>query len=66
MKVWRVTLIVLLSANHSLPIQADVFEIQEKRQAQTCNIQITDHLSDMGIGECADYFRIDDHGVIND
>ena len=53
------------SSHNALPIQASVFEVEEERKFQAGDVQISDHLRDVRLGEGRDYFWIHYHRAID-
>ena len=44
--------------NHPFPFEFGIFEVQKHRDAQASNIQVTEHLGDVGFVKSSDHFRI--------
>ena len=57
---------LFVSANDALPFEFGVFEIQEERQSQGCDIQVADHLGQMIVMKGRHYLRIGDYKIIDD
>src|SRR5204863_2381666 len=55
-----------LLPHHSLPFEARIFEIEEERKLQFGDVQISDHLRDVRLGEPRDHLWIYDDRVIDD
>ena len=51
-------------ANDSFPIQSSTLEIQQERQFEPTDRQITNHLRDMRLVKCCDDLRINDNEII--
>jgi len=52
-------------AQDTFPFQSSVLKIKEQGQIQLCDIQISEHLSYVRVGETDHHFGIDDHSLIH-
>jgi hypothetical protein len=54
------------SADDTLPLEADVLEIEQQGQLEARDVQIPEHLCEMDVGEGRHDLGIRDDGFIND
>ena len=66
MKIRSILIISFMRSQHSLPFKSRVFEIEQKTKIATSDVQVANHLSDVGFGKTRDYLRINDDSVIHD
>ena len=58
--------LILVSPHHPFPCELRFLEVQQQSHFQSGDVQVAEHLCDVGVGKCAHHFWIGDYLAVND